>query len=150
MGRWLNPRMKFLLLPLLGALGLALFPALAEDKTTTKTAEKSSDKIVTDTDWLLPQKGSEGNKLGAKVESVIETEEEGVYRIEVSIPKIDKEIEEVVAIGRREDVEKPEPQKRRFEIVNDPDTGRSGVIIYLGKPEVFALKFNYYEGEREY
>lgn len=149
MNRLLMTYLKLTLLSLMGML-ILICSALAEDKATAKSEEKSSDKIVTDTDWLLPQKGAEGKKLGAKVESVTETEEEGVYRIEVSIPKVDKEIEEVVAIGRREDVEKPELQKRRFEIINDPETGRSGVVIYLGKPEIFALKFNYYEGERQY
>lgn len=110
----------------------------------------AEEKITTDTDWLIPKEGAEGKKMGAKVESITETDEVGVYRIEVSIPKLEKQMEEVITIGRRENVNKPLIQKRRFEVINDPNSGRSGVVIYLGKPETFALKFNYYEGETEF
>lgn len=133
--------MRFLLVVLLLLLPLAA--PMAEDRA-------KSDTETDTTGWLLPEKGAEEKKMGAKVESVTESDQPGVYRIEVSVPKLPREIEEVIAVGHREKTEKPRPiiQVRRFELINDPDTGRSGVVIYVGKTETFALKFNYYEGSK--
>ncbi len=131
--------MRFLLAVLL--LLLPMTDPMAADSA-------KSDTETDTTGWLLPEKGAEEQKMGAKVESVTESDQPGVYRIEVSVPKLHKEIEEVIAVGHREKVEKIKPiiQIRRFELINNPDTGRSGVVIYVGKTETFALKFNYYEG----
>ncbi len=101
-----------------------------------------------DTDWLSPQTGFEENKMGARIDSVTEMEE-GMQRIQISLPEVDLPIEEVVVIGKRTD--KPEiEQPRRFEYINDLDSGRRGIVIYIGKREKFALKFNYDEGDARF
>ncbi len=101
---------------------------------------------LSDTDWLSPEPGSKESKMGARIHSVTEMEEEGMHRIEISLPETELPIEEVLVIGKR--VEAPEKIKqiKRFEYINDLDTGRSGIVIYIGKRQKFALKFNYDEG----
>lgn len=112
------------------------------------SAAEKDPQIVTDTDWMELKQGAKDSKLGAQVESVTETEEQGVYRVEVSLPKLHGDIEEVIAIGRREKVTQPALQNRRFELINDLENDRSGLVIYVGKHESFALKFNYYDASR--
>ncbi len=101
-----------------------------------------------DTDWLSPKQGFEENKMGARIDSVTEVHE-GLQRILISLPDADVPIEEVVVIGKRTD--KPEiEQPRRFEYINDLDSGRRGIVIYIGKRQKFALKFNYNEGDARF
>ena len=101
---------------------------------------------VSESHWLLPEPGSMEKNIGARVDSV--TEEEGVQKIELSIPKGEKEIEEIVVIGKKgKGIERLE-QKKRFKVINDPNTGRSGIVIYLGKRQQFVLRINYYEGDK--
>ena len=109
-----------------------------------------AEEPLKETAWLKAEAGYEGGKLGARVDSVTEMNKEGLQRIKISLPDPGKTIEEVVVIGKREDVIINVPQKKRFEIINDPETGRSGIIIYLGKRQQFALKFNYYDGNSNF
>ena len=34
----------------------------------------------------------------------------------------------------------------RYEVINDLDSGRSGIILYMGSNDDFALQINYDEG----
>ncbi len=77
-----------------------------------------------------------------------------LYKIHVSLPRDDEqgELEEVIVYGTREELESvleaempTLEQKQRFEVVNDLESGRSGVVIYLGKRQNFMLRLNYTE-----
>lgn len=103
-----------------------------------------------DTDWLSPEAGFKESKMGARVDSVTEMKEEGMQRIEISLPETETPIEEVLVIGKRVDAPKKIEQAKRFEYINDPETGRSGIVIYIGKRQKFALKFNYDEGNARF
>ncbi|MCZ6829276.1 MAG: hypothetical protein O7F73_06760 [Gammaproteobacteria bacterium] len=96
--------------------------------------------------WMLPEQGFLVEESDAKVESVTEEKEKGVYRIEISLPKLETPIEEVLVIGQTED--KPEfvLPKIPYEIINDLDGQRSGIVIYLGEKRNFALRINYEDG----
>jgi hypothetical protein len=102
-----------------------------------------------ETDVLKPKVGHQGRALGARIESVEHIEDGKVVKIKVSIPaQDDSDIEEVVVLGQPEiitKVRRPVEQKQRFEVVKNLEQGRSGVIIYLGKRQDFALKLNYTE-----
>ncbi len=117
----------------------------AEEAQDTKDTQKA-----TQSGWLEPKTGSEESTVGARVQSIYKLQEEEVQRIEVSLPKTEKTIEEIVVIGKKEGIETQLEQLKRFEVINDPETGRSGVVIYLGKKQSFALKINYYEGDKNY
>jgi hypothetical protein len=99
-------------------------------------------------DDLKGEIGQEETTLGVKVHSV-EEDENGV-RISVSVPAeiangSNGQLEEVVVYGKKMTTEpRPELQQvKQFEVVNDLDNGRSGLVIYLGKKEDFALRLNY-------
>ena len=80
-----------------------------------------------------------------RVEKVTKNEKDGTYRVEISVPKVDKPIEEVVVVGTPDDG----PEYRlpiRYEVINDLDSGRSGIILYMGSEDDFALHINYDEG----
>ncbi len=102
-----------------------------------------------DTDWLTPEVGFEEGKMGARIDSVTEIRKDGMQRIVISLPEADQPIEEVIVLGKR--LDKPEiDQPKRFEYVNDLATGRHGIVIYIGKRQKFALKFNYDEGDARF
>ena len=102
-----------------------------------------------DSDWLSPEEGFEESKMGARIDSVTEMKKSGIQRIVISLPEADLAIEEVIVLGKR--IDKPEiEQPKRFEYVNDLETGRRGIVIYLGKRQKFALKFNYDEGDARF
>ena len=62
------------------------------------------------------------------------------------MPKLETPIEEVVVIGQQE--EKPELVLPTipYEIINDLDANRSGIVIYLGEKRDFSLRINYRDG----
>ena len=96
--------------------------------------------------WMEPEQGFIVDESDARVESVTEDKDTGAYRIEISIPKLETPIEEVVVIGQTQ--EKPEfvMPNIPFEIINDLDAQRSGIIVYLGEKRNFALRINYKDG----
>lgn len=105
---------------------------------------ENNDKTI-ETGWLLPEAGYTEEIIGARVDSVTETETDGEQKIIVSLPRRESTLEEVIVIGKRKKAVRPLIQTQRFEYINDPELGRYGIIIYLGKREQFALKLNYYE-----
>ena len=108
-----------------------------------------------DTLWIEPVVGHTESKLGAQVEKVEKMQEEDneeVYKIQLTVPKLPGEIEEVVVIAKPDKPKatvKPTKQTKRFEVYNPRDPNRSGIIIYLGKKQDFALRFNYEETRSE-
>lgn len=104
---------------------------------------------ILETDVLKPEMGQQESILGARVHKV---EADGAaVKITVSVPStltsgVDGQMEEVIVYGNRpvQDQPRPElPQVKRYEVVNNLESGRSGIIIYLGKNEDFVLTFNY-------
>ena len=96
--------------------------------------------------WMQPEQGFIVEEADARVESVTEDKETGVYRIEISVPKLDTPIEEVVVIGQTEEKIEFVLPEIPYEIVNDLDAQRSGIIVYLGEKRNFALRINYRDG----
>ncbi len=111
-------------------------------------SSSSAEDSSYDTDWLSPQAGFEEKKMGARIDSVTEMKQ-GMQRIQISLPEAELPIEEVIVIGQR--IDKPElKQSKRFEYINDLESGRHGIVIYIGKRQKFALKFNYDEGDARF
>ncbi len=100
-----------------------------------------------ETGILSPEVGFEDKESGARVDSVGILTDEGVQRIEVSVPTEEQPIEEVIVYGKRQEEIWKIPQFKGVEIVNNLETGRSGVVIHVGKNQPFVLKFNYFEPE---
>lgn len=102
--------------------------------------------------WMSPEEGFIDPDSKAEVTSVSRDSDSGSYRVEIAMPKLNKSIEEVLVIGTTPD--KPESPQLRFipdyEIVNDFDSGRSGVVIYLDKKRNFVLLINYDDGSQSY
>lgn len=100
--------------------------------------------------WMSPEEGFIDPESQTEVTSVSKDSESGSYRIEIAVPKVEKPIEEVVVIGRKE--EKEDPSWLRFtpdyEVINDLDTGRSGIVVYLDKKRNFRLLINYDDGSQ--
>jgi hypothetical protein len=95
--------------------------------------------------WMSPEAGWVDEETDTRVEKVTRNEKDGTYRVEISVPKVDKPIEEVVVVGTRDEG----PDLRlpvQYEVINDLDSGRSGIILYMGSDEEFALHINYDEG----
>ena len=66
----------------------------------------------------------------------------------ISVPKVEKPIEEVVVVGTKEE----EPSVSlpvRYEVINDLDNDRSGIILYIGSKDPFALRINYHDGTQK-
>lgn len=95
--------------------------------------------------WMSPEAGWVDEATDTRVEKVTRNDEDGTYRVEISVPKVDKPIEEVVVVGTQE--EGPElTLPVRYEVINDLDSGRRGIILYMGSDDDFALHINYSEG----
>lgn len=128
---------NLLIASLVLTLGLSSTNALAQSAARWLQSDEIKGEI-----------GHEESTLGVKVHSV-EENEDGV-KISVSVPAeiadgSKGQLEEVVVYGKQTTVE-PRPelkQIKQFEVVNDLDNGRSGLVIYLGKKEDFALRLNY-------
>jgi len=102
---------------------------------------------VKETGILSPVEGFEDKESGARVDSVGALTDEGVQRIEISVPTQGQAIEEVIVYGKRPGKTWEIPLFKKVEIVNDLETDRSGIIIHIGKNQPFVLKFNYFEPE---
>ncbi len=95
--------------------------------------------------WMSPEAGWVDEETDTRVENVTR-DEKGGYRVEISIPELEKPIEEVVVVGVRDegpDYELP----IRYEVMNDiQESGRRGIILYMGSDDPFALRINYDDG----
>ncbi len=101
---------------------------------------------------MSPEAGWVDEETDTRVEKVTEDTEEGTYRVQISVPKLEKEVEEVLVIGEKEEQqEKPGLQLLpvRFEVINDLDQDRSGIIVYIGEMENFKLRINYHDGSQD-
>ena len=95
-------------------------------------------------DWIELAPGFEEKKIGARVESVGEVDQEGLVRIEVSIPDPrDRDIEEVIITARKRKPGKKMEYHVDAEVIQDIEAGRTGIIFYLGQEEDFQLRLNY-------
>ncbi|MFT5692352.1 MAG: hypothetical protein ACI92E_001684 [Oceanicoccus sp.] len=101
--------------------------------------------------WLKNETGSTEKKLGARVDSVQVTGDG--QRIQVSLPKRKKPMEEVFVIGKKEKKSvssMPLIKIHNIEVINDLDSGRNGIVFYLGERGDFVFKFNYQEADPIY
>ena len=95
--------------------------------------------------WMSPEAGWIDEKTDTRVEKVERDAESGQTRVEISVPQIEQPIEEVLVIGTREEgptLDLPVS----YEVVNDLDSGRSGIILYVGTHDPFEFRINYREG----
>jgi len=106
-----------------------------------------SAPLISETDILKPTAGYQGQRLGARIESVEKLDTQ--VKIKISLPKqlTQSQLEEVTVYGDPEKVvNKSEVlQAQRFEFIQDPNLDRNGLVIYLGKQQNFSLKLNYTE-----
>jgi hypothetical protein len=95
--------------------------------------------------WMSPEAGWVDKETDMRVERVSRDDKDGTYKVEISMPRVEQTIEEVVVVG----VEEEGPSFElpvRYEVINDLDSGRSGIILYLGTEDPFALQINYDKG----
>lgn len=98
--------------------------------------------------WMSAEAGWVDEQTDTRVEEVVADEESGGYRVRISVPRVEKPIEEVLVVGEKVDepsVELPV----QFEVINDPDNDRSGIILYVGTTDPFALRINYHDGTQK-
>lgn len=94
--------------------------------------------------WIELAPGFEEKNIGARVESVGEVDQDGLVRVEVSIPEPgDKGIEEVIITARKQKPGNKAEYHVDAEVVKDLKAGRTGIIFYLGQEEDFQLRLNY-------
>ncbi len=102
--------------------------------------------ISAESSWLSIAQGFKGEKLGAEVVSVFPEKEGRTSKIHISIPREgEKEIEEVLVIGRRGDVDYTIKLDQPVEVIRDYENGRSGIVVHLGEKAPFKLLINYIE-----
>jgi len=131
---------KSLLIPFLAAIALA---------TSQLTWAQTKPGHSLQSDEIKAEVGQEEKSLGVKIQAV-EQDKDGV-KISVSVPKSIADgsqgnLEEVVVYGKKVNTTDPRPelkQLKRYEVVNNLEQGRSGLVIYLGKNEDFMLRLNY-------
>ncbi|BFM05796.1 hypothetical protein [Halioxenophilus aromaticivorans] len=148
MKRAISPTAKptLILAQTLIAITLTLFTALSTAQTSKRWLESGE---------LKGEIGQEETTLGVKVHSV-EEDENGV-KISVSVPAeiadgSNGQLEEVVVYGKKITDTEPRPelqQIKQYEMVNDLENGRSGLVIYLGRKEDFALRLNYTDDTKD-
>ena len=98
--------------------------------------------------WMSAEAGWVDEETDTRVERVTRNEEDGTYRVEISMPRVEQPIEEVVVVGTRE--EGPDyGLPVRYEVIKNLDTQRSGIILYMGSEEPFGLRINYAEGHTQ-
>ncbi|WP_439135406.1 hypothetical protein [Pseudomaricurvus sp.] len=140
---------KWLQTLLLLCLMTSLNPASAQSEESEISTTVVKPKPALETDLLQPTVGHQESKTGARIESIEEMEDGETVKIHVSLPDgSNSDLEEVIVLGRPDKKEKKDStllQKQKFEVVNDIEEGRSGIVIYLGKQEDFMLKLNYTE-----
>jgi hypothetical protein len=122
---------------------ILFFPAATAD--TGIDTPKLQTTIV-ETDWLKPEAGHKGKTLGARIDKVEKVDEKDITIISVALPEQIDDIEEVVVLGKPEDVDADlvqlsQPQK--FSVLSNPE--KNGIVIYLPKSQDFVLRINYYE-----
>jgi hypothetical protein len=98
--------------------------------------------------WMSPEEGFIDPESDTRVEAVSK-DDQGGYRVELSVPKLDKPIEEVLVIGTRENKPSMPLLHVRAEVINDLDNERSGIILYMGEKEGFILHINYQDGTQD-
>ena len=98
--------------------------------------------------WMSPEAGFIDEESDTRVEAVTR-EADGKYRVELSVPKVEKPIEEVVVVGITEEEPARPLLHVRAEVINDLDNERSGIILYMGKKEDFVLRINYHDGSQD-
>ncbi|MEP5765266.1 MAG: hypothetical protein ABJ308_11770 [Halieaceae bacterium] len=96
--------------------------------------------------WMSPEAGWIHEETDTRVEKVTRDPKTGKYKVEISVPKVDKPIEEVLVVGQRDEKPEVEMPVLDYTVINDLDTGRSGIILYMGEKRDFALRINYAEG----
>jgi len=115
--------------------------------TALLSASLHAAPLISETDVLKPTAGYQGQRLGARIESVEKLDSQ--VKIRISLPKqlSQRQLEEVTVYGDPQKVENKSEvlQAKRFEFIQDPNLERSGLIIYLGKRQDFLLKLNYTE-----
>jgi len=95
--------------------------------------------------YMSPEAGWVDEATDTRVESVTRDPEDGRYRVEISMPQIQQAIEEVLVVGQMP--EGPEISLPvEYEVINDLDSGRRGLVLYLGSDEPFGLQINYQRG----
>jgi hypothetical protein len=142
-----------LLLSLMFAAALAPASYLSAQTPSAPTVSAQATQLESrpalETELLSPTVGDLDQRLGARVESIEQVEDSETVKIYVTLPQQDgSEIEEVIVLGQPDKKTKqstPLLQMQKFEVLNDLDEGRSGIVIYLGKKEDFVLKLNYTE-----
>ena len=95
--------------------------------------------------YMSPEAGWVDEETDTRVESVTRNPEDGSYRVEISMPQIQQAIEEVLVVGQMPqgpDISLPV----EYEVINDLDSGRRGIVLYLGSDEPFGLQVNYQKG----
>ena len=97
--------------------------------------------------WMSPEEGFIDPETDTRVEEVSPQQDDGSYRLTLSVPRVEKEIEEVLVIGQSPD-RPSQPSAVKFEMTNDLDANRSGIILYLGEKRDFAVEINYDDGSR--
>ncbi|MFL0800868.1 MAG: hypothetical protein K6L80_10495 [Agarilytica sp.] len=114
-----------------------------------ETVSAEAKKIVrssVESSWLDAARGFKGEKLGLEVVSVSKSDESSVRKVELALPKYkEKEIEEVLVIGRRGDVDYTIKLDQPVEVIRDFENGRSGIVVHLGEKAPFKLLINYIE-----
>lgn len=98
--------------------------------------------------WMSPEEGFIDEDSDTRVETVSE-DAQGGYRVELSVPKLDKPIEEVLVVGKQEEKPSQPLLHIRAEVINDLDNERSGIILYMGEKESFVLHINYQDGSQD-
>jgi len=115
--------------------------------TALLAASLQAAPLISETDVLKPTAGYQGQRLGARIESVEKLESQ--VKIRISLPKqlSQSQLEEVTVYGDPQKVNSTGEvlQAKRFEFIQDPNLERSGLVIYLGKQQDFLLKLNYTE-----
>lgn len=126
-------------------LGLTLFVMAALSTHST---------LAKETGYLLQNEGFSGDILGAQIDSIEILSDKpagdsnkgdinGARKITVNIPELPESIKSVEVLNKEG---KLIPQKKRYEIINDLDSNRSGVIIYIGRKQTLPFKINFIEG----
>ncbi|GAA5316720.1 MAG: hypothetical protein AseanaTS_19240 [Candidatus Pelagadaptatus aseana] len=96
------------------------------------------------TQTIKPTAGHQGIS-GVKVVSVTPENDQWV-KVELSLPEDSENeavIEEIIVVGHPDSAEVK--QVKPYEVINDPESGRSGIVIYMDKMQDFALTINYSE-----
>ncbi len=108
--------------------------------------KEGASPVSVESSWLSVVQGFKGERLGAEIVSVFNEREGDMRKVRISIPRAEeKEIEEVLVIGRRGDVDYTIKLDQPVEVIKDFENGKSGIVIHLGEKAPFKLLINYIE-----